>query len=149
LSGNNQPADAILSLGSTWCYNKAMAREQSEECKPRAFKTAWFAKHAKKARITDALLCAALREVQTGQCDDLGGGVFKKRLAKNDYRSIILTKNGERWIYEYLFAKKDRDNIDEKELAAFRKLSSAYATLTRSQLNQLCANGDLLEICND
>jgi hypothetical protein len=102
-----------------------MTRVKGEDCEPRAFKTAWFAKHANKARITDALRCAALREVQAGLCDDLGGGVFKKRLVKNDYRSIILTKNGERWIYEYLFAKKDRDNIDEKELAAFRKLSSA------------------------
>jgi hypothetical protein len=126
-----------------------MTRAKSDDCEPRAFKTAWFSKHAKKARIADALLWEALREVQAGQCDDLGGGVFKKRLAKNDYRSIILTRNRTHWIYEYLFAKKDRDNIDDKELAAFRKLSSAYATLTTDQLTQLCANGDLMEICHD
>ena len=95
------------------------------------------------------MLCEALREIQARQCDDLGGGVFKKRLANNDYRSIILSKSRGHWIYEYLFAKKDRDNIDDKELAAFRKLSSAYAVLTRDQLAQLCNNGDLQEICND
>jgi hypothetical protein len=126
-----------------------VSRNNRETSKQRAFKTAWFSKHAKKARIADALLCEALREVQAGQCDDLGGGVFKKRLAKNDYRSIILTKNRTHWIYAYLFAKKDRDNIDDKELAAFRKLSSAYATLTTAQLTRLCANGDLMEICHD
>ena len=58
-----------------------------------------------------------------GQADDLGGGVFKKRLSKNTYRSIILAKGGSCWIFEYSFAKKDRENIGEDELRAFRKLA--------------------------
>jgi hypothetical protein len=116
--------------------------------KSRAFKTAWFAKHAKKARIDDALLCAAFREVLLGQCDDLGGGVFKKRLSNNAYRSIILSKSRGFWVFEYLFAKKDRANIDVKELAAFKKLASTYDGLTNAQLASLLENGDLQEICN-
>ena len=60
----------------------------------RTFKTAWFAKAARKARISDSELCDAIREVMNGQADDLGGGVFKKRLNKNMYRSIILAKGG-------------------------------------------------------
>lgn len=44
----------------------------------RAFKTAWFGKTAKKARIGDPALRAAILEVMQGQADDLGGGVFKK-----------------------------------------------------------------------
>ncbi len=44
----------------------------------RAFKTAWFTKAARKARIGDPALIAAIREVMQGQADDLGGGVFKK-----------------------------------------------------------------------
>jgi hypothetical protein len=43
-----------------------------------------------------------------GQADDLGGGVFKKRLRKNQYRSIILARAGHYWVYEYLFAKQER-----------------------------------------
>ncbi len=58
----------------------------------RAFKTAWFAKAAKKARIRDSELCMALRETQAGQADDLGGGVFKKRLNDNMHRALILAK---------------------------------------------------------
>ena len=50
-----------------------------------------------------------------GQCDDLGGGVFKKRLNKNMHRSIILAKGRRYWIYEYLFAKKDRANIEDDD----------------------------------
>ena len=58
----------------------------------RAFKTAWFSKAARKARIGDPALLAAIREVIQGQADYLGGGVFKKRLNKNMHRSIVLGK---------------------------------------------------------
>jgi hypothetical protein len=51
----------------------------------RVFKTASFSKASKKARITDEDLCAAIRQVMLGQADDLGGGVFKKRLGRNLY----------------------------------------------------------------
>lgn len=76
----------------------------------RVFKTAWFSKAARKARIADVELCSAIRQVMLGQADDLGGGVFKKRLDKNRSRSIILAKGGQYWVYEYLFAKNDRAN---------------------------------------
>jgi len=66
----------------------------TDEQAARAFKTAWFAKAARKARIKDDQLCEAFREVLKGQADDLGGGVFKKRLNKNMHRSIILAKGG-------------------------------------------------------
>lgn len=75
--------------------------------------------------------------------------MYKKRLDKNRYRSIILAKGGSLWIYEYLFAKKDRDNIEEDELGAFRKLADGYAALTEDQLKQLLRDKDLTEICND
>jgi len=88
----------------------------SDTLHPRAFKSAWFPKAAKKARISDSELCKAIAQVMAGQADDLGGGVFKKRLHDNDYRSIILAKGGDFWVYEYLFAKKDRANIDAAEL---------------------------------
>jgi putative transcriptional regulator len=72
----------------------------------RIFKTAWFSKAARKARIKDDELREAIQEAMKGQADDLGGGVFKKRLNKNMYRSIILAKGGRYWIYQYLLLKK-------------------------------------------
>ena len=33
-------------------------------------------------------------QVMLGQADDLGGGMFKKRLSKNQYRSLILAVAG-------------------------------------------------------
>ena len=115
----------------------------------RTFKTARFSKDAKKAKIKDIELCVAIQQVLLGQVDDLGGGVFKKRLNNNLHRSIILAKGGKYWIYEYLFAKKDRTNIENDELLAFRLLANSYAGLTERQVGQLLVNGDFVEICHD
>jgi hypothetical protein len=115
----------------------------------RVFKTAWFSKATRKARITDVELCVAIRQVMLGQADDLGGGVFKKRLSKNLYRSIIVAKGGRYWVYEYLFAKKDGDNIEDNELAKFRTLAKAYSTLTEEQVNWLIEENSWMEICNE
>ncbi len=87
--------------------------------------------------------------MRLGQADDLGGGVFKKRLEKSRHRSLILAKGGVRWVYEYLVAKKDRDNIDEKELGGFRKLAKTYAGLDDQQIERLLKDGDFTEVCHD
>jgi len=116
---------------------------------PRTFKTRWFSKAARKALIADDALCRAVEQVRKGQADDLGGGVFKKRLDKNRSRSIILAKGSQHWVYAFLFAKKDRDNIEDDELDAFRKLADGYAGLDAGQLEQLLDDKDLMEICDD
>jgi hypothetical protein len=115
----------------------------------RVFKTTWFSKAAKKAHIRDDELCAAIRQVMLGQADDLGGGVFKKRLNDNMHRSIILAKAGNWWVFEYLFAKKDRDNIENDELVQLRALAKSYATLSAAQIEQLIDGNHLKEICHD
>lgn len=112
----------------------------------RVFKTAWFAKAAKKARISDKALSTAIRQVALGQADDLGGGVFKKRLNDNMYRSIVLAKAGEFCVFAYLFAKKDRANINDDELLAFRKLADLYRRKTKADLKAELEAGALLEI---
>jgi hypothetical protein len=90
--------------------------------KGRVFKTTWFSKAAKKAHIGDAELCAAIKQVMLGQADDLGGGVFKKRL---------------------------NDNIENDELVQFRALAKSYATLSEMQIEQLIDGNHLKEICHD
>jgi len=91
----------------------------------------------------------AIREAMRGRADDLGGGVFKKRINDNLHRSIILAKGGRYWVYEYLFAKNDRDNIADDELAGFRALGKAYAGLSDRQVEQLLQDKDLMEICHE
>ena len=74
---------------------------------------------------------------------------IKKRLNDNLHRSIILAKAGQWWIYQYLFAKQDRANIQSDELAQFRALAKVYAQLTRAQLDELIEDKEFLEICDD
>jgi hypothetical protein len=114
----------------------------------RVFKTAWFSKAAGKAHIADGELCSAMRQVMLGQADDLGGGVFKKRLGKNLYRSIIVAKGGRYWVYAYLFAKKDRPNIDDNELADFRALAALYARKSDDDIAKELQIRELMEICH-
>ena len=113
----------------------------------RTFKTAWFAKAAPKALIDDEELCEAIAEVRKGQADDLGGGVFKKRLDRNRHRSIIVAKGRLYWVYAYLFAKKDRANIEGDELKAFRKLADLYAAKTDVEIGKELETKELVEIC--
>lgn len=120
------------------------------EAKPsRVFKTRWFSKAARKALIEDDELCAAIADVLKGQADDLGGGVYKKRLNKNMHRSIILARARTYWIYAYLFAKKDRKNIDPDELDAFRALADVYATKSEENFDKELAAKELVEICRE
>ena len=75
--------------------------------------------------------------------------MFKKRLLDNQHRAIILTRLRQAWIYEYVFAKNDRNNIDDAELTGFRLLAKNYSTLTEDQLKVLIANQQFQEICHD
>jgi hypothetical protein len=74
--------------------------------------------------------------------------VFKERLNDNMHRSIVLAKDGEYWVFAYLFAKKDRANIDDDELLAFRKRAELYRRKAQAELNAEIGTGVLLEICN-
>ena len=114
----------------------------------RTFKMDHFSKAAKKSGISDSELCSAIKEVQAGLADDLGGGVWKKRLNNNQDRSIILAKGGKYWIFQYLFHKKDRDNIDQAELKDFKKLAKIFEKVTESQIADLLLHKDLVEICH-
>ncbi len=115
----------------------------------RAFKTAWFSKAAKKAQISDGELCAAMAQVVLGQADDLGGGVYKKRLNKNMHRSILVAKAGQFWVYEYLFAKKDIANIPANKLADLRQLAKSYEALAKHEIEILIEKQFWTEICHD
>jgi hypothetical protein len=115
----------------------------------RVFKTAWFFKTAKKAHISDDELCSAIRQVMLGQADDLGGGVFKKRLGKNLYRAIIIARGGRYWVYTYLFAKNDRANIKQDELVDLRSYAELYTRKTDADIAKEIQLKELVEICND
>jgi len=84
-----------------------------------------------------------------GQADDLASGVYRKRLGKNLYHPILVARAGRFCVYEYVFAKRDRANIDDAELENFRKIAKTYGTLTMAQISLLIERGSWEEICNE
>jgi hypothetical protein len=65
------------------------------------------------------------------------------------HRSIILAKAGKHWIYTYLYAKKDRENITPEELAGFKKLAKDYASAGEDKIAALLRDEELQEICHE
>lgn len=59
--------------------------------------------------------------------------------------SIVLAKAGEFWVFAYLFAK-DRANIDDDELLAFRKLADLYRGKAKADLEAELQIGAIMEI---
>ncbi|NUU00971.1 type II toxin-antitoxin system RelE/ParE family toxin [Herbaspirillum robiniae] len=112
----------------------------------RVFKSRWFAREVRRSQIPDSELRAAVGQLIKGQGEDLGGGVWKKRLHRNADRAIVLARSGGHFFFVFLFAKSDRSNIRRDELQAFRRLSDAYAKLDRHRLDLLVEQGVLLEI---
>lgn len=112
----------------------------------RAFRTRYFAKQARSGGISDDELWQAILELRRGQGESLGGGVWKKRLDKNRQRAIVLNKVDAFWIFVFLFAKKDQDNITSKDLEGFKKLSKDYE---RADIESLVEHGEIQEIFNE
>lgn len=122
----------------------------------RVFKNKSFARFARKARITDAVLCAAVDAASQGRIDaDLGGGVIKQRIARQGegksggFRTIILFRLQHRAFFIYGFAKNEQDTITDDELEAFEMLAVVMMAYDDEVLAKATANGTLTEVmCN-
>ena len=123
----------------------------------RIFKNKWFAKFAEKEGISDAKLCKAVKDAESGKIDaDYGSGVIKQRIARPNagksggYRSVILYYRGKRAFFVYGFPKSKRENIDEAEERDFKDLAKMLFSLSDSELANLVNTGIYEEIkCND
>ncbi|WP_439879528.1 type II toxin-antitoxin system RelE/ParE family toxin [Pseudomonas prosekii] len=116
---------------------------------PRLFKAKRFAVQASKAWISNEELREAFAEVLIGQADDLGGGVWKKRLNANRHRSIVLAKGSRYWVYQFLYAKKDQSNITPRQLVDLRELAKAYGGLTEMEIQRLLDMQEFVEMSHE
>ena len=122
----------------------------------RVFKNKPFARFARKARITDAVLCSAIADATRGLIDaDLGGGVVKQRVARQGagksggFRTIILFRIHDRAFFVHGFAKNEQDNIRDDELAAFKMLAAEMMAYDDEAIAKSIGNGILTEVmCN-
>lgn len=121
------------------------------------YRTRWFDRWAHKEGIVASSLCAAVREMMAGLFDaDLGGGLFKKRVARpgqgksRGFRTLVATNKGDRWFFVFGFPKSKRTNIDQNEEEALKKLASFLLSITDDALDKAIEYEDLLEVnCDD
>jgi len=119
----------------------------------RIFKNSWFRRLARRQKITDKALREAVARAEKGTVDaDLGGHVIKQRIARasqgksSGYRTIIIFKKSDKAFFVYGFAKSERENIDKREIATFKKAAKKLLALSDEQIQQLIAIGGLTEI---
>ena len=122
----------------------------------RIFKTRFFDRQMQKIGLSDELLLNAVYEMERGLIDaDLGGGVFKKRIAlpnrgkSGSTRTLIATNKNDRWFFMFGFEKNQRDNINEKELRFLKDFAADLLTFADARLSNALESKDLWEISNE
>jgi hypothetical protein len=119
----------------------------------RVFATKWFARFARKERIADRQLCEAVGRAERGLLDgDLGGNLIKQRVARagggrsSGFRTLIAYHTTRRSVFLYGFAKGERDNIDDRELADLKKLAKRFLDLTEGEIETALRESELKEL---
>ncbi len=122
----------------------------------RVFKTKEFARFARKAALPDTELLKAASAVADGRWDaDLGGNVFKQRIARasggksGGFRIIVLFKVGAHSFFVHGFAKSHKANISPKELKALRALADLMLGLDAKALEKASTAGEIMEVYED
>ncbi len=120
------------------------------------YQTKAFARFARKARLGNAALLEAARAVASGRWDaDLGGGVFKQRIAREGgsksggFRTIIVFKAGGHSFFVHGFAKSDKANVTAKELRALKQLAVTFLSLDATALAKASSAGEITEVLSD
>jgi hypothetical protein len=119
----------------------------------RVFTTKWFARFARRQRMSDPRLCEAVRRAERGLIDaDLGGGVIKQRIARpgqgrsGGYRVLIAYRRGTISVFLYGFAKNERDNVDDDELKTAHDIAKGWIEAQQDRLTQSLADGIIQEV---
>src|SRR5580700_6691199 len=115
-----------------------------------------FARFTRRERISDRSLSEAVRRAQSGLLDaDLGGGVIKQRVARpgqgrsGGYRVLIAYRPLTLSVFLYGFAKSERDNVDDDELATLRDIANGWFQADVNTLTRAIADGLIQEVMND
>ena len=117
------------------------------------FKTRWLARFARRERIADSSLIAAIERAERGLIDaDLGDGLIKQRVARagqgrsGGYRVLIAWRAGRRSVCLFGFAKNERDNIDPRQLLSLRQIAKGWLTANAATIALALEDGALQEV---
>ena len=115
-----------------------------------------FARFARRERVPGAALAEAVERIGEGSIDaDLGGGLFKQRVARTGqgrsggWRTIIVYRAGDRAIFVHGFAKSAKSNLSPKELAEQKRLAGVILAMKAKDMRGMIENGDWIEVDED
>lgn len=121
-----------------------------------AYLTKDFARFVRKAGLADSQLVQAAQDVTEGRYDaDLGGGVFKQRIAREGrgksggFRTIILFKIGGHCFFAFGFAKNNKANVSAKELKALKQLADLLLGYSDVEIQAAETAGELIKVVSD
>lgn len=117
------------------------------------FKTRSFSRFAKHEEIADSSLREAIDRAEKGLIDaDLGGGLIKQRIARpgrgrsGGYRLIVAHRTKARAVFLLGFAKNEKENISQNELALLRELGRNWLGADALRIRKEIETGNLQEV---
>jgi len=103
--------------------------------------------------MRDAQLAQAIADAERGLIDaDLGGGLIKQRVARpgqgkrSGFRTLIAYQAGDRAVFLFGFAKRERDNISDAQLADLKALASDMLSHSDDVIDEAIASGSIQEV---
>lgn len=121
-----------------------------------ALMTKGFARFARRAALGVDALAQAAGDVAAGRFDaDLGGGVYKQRVARpgggksGGFRTIIVFRVGGQSFFVHGFGKNEKANVSAKELTALKKLADTLLALSVAEVGRAVTQGELVEVRRD
>lgn len=117
------------------------------------YATKEFLRLARRQGIDRQQLRDAAERAEQGLIDaDLRAGLIKQRVARTGqgrrggFRVLAAFRRGHRCVFLYAFAKSERENIEDDELAHWHTVASAYLQLSHEQLEELIVADELREV---
>ena len=118
----------------------------------RILKNKAFSKWAAKEGLSDSILWAAVDEMERGLVEaDLGGNVFKKRVAvggrgkSGGVRTLLAYKVADKAFFIYGYAKSVKANIKADELKGLKVYAEVLLNYSDKELTQAVKKGALIE----
>lgn len=112
-----------------------------------------FARFARSEKIAAKGLIEAIERAERGLVDaDLGGGLIKQRVARQGqgrrggYRMMIAFRSRDFSVFLFGFAKSDESNIDDRQLAVLRRITTAWLSADAMSIKKAVEQGELIEV---
>lgn len=118
----------------------------------RIFKTKTLARFTRQNSIPDTSLVSAVERARRGLIDaDLGGRIIKQRVArpgegKRGGFRLLVGFGSHRAVFLFGFAKNERENIDDVELATLRQIAGSFLNSSDQKIEQALKDGTLIEV---